>query len=81
MDYVTLLYNPIYETFGVPAELTPNLYDNAGVASPIIYRCGASSTGTAFTGQLHGLRVTKGVDRYPDNFSPPTIGMFPAYAA
>ena len=36
MDYAALLYNPIYETFGVPAELTSNRQDAAGVAVTVI---------------------------------------------
>ncbi len=62
-------------------DLTENLYDISLITSPILHWTGGIQTGTAFTGQLHGYRVTKGVDRYGvDNFSPPTMDVFPAYA-
>jgi hypothetical protein len=34
MDYAALLYDPIYETFGVPAMLTPNRQGNGRIAVP-----------------------------------------------
>jgi hypothetical protein len=66
-----------------------NLFDNSAIASPIFYWTGASGTGSAFTGQMHGLRITKGVDRYHDTDGFVTeiqtqvlpVGTFPAYAA
>ena len=38
MDYAALLYAPIYETFGVPAELTPSRLGAASVAVTVIER-------------------------------------------
>jgi hypothetical protein len=38
MDYAALLYDPIYETFGVPAELTPSRLGAAGVNVTVIER-------------------------------------------
>ena len=38
MDYATLLYDPIYETFGVSATLTPNRPNAAPIAVSVIER-------------------------------------------
>ena len=45
MDYVTLLYDPIYMTFGKSATLTPNRPDGAPVAIIVIER--TTSTGAS----------------------------------
>lgn len=38
MDYATLLYGPIYATFGLPATLTPNRPEATGIAVTVIGR-------------------------------------------
>ena len=48
MDYAALLYDPIYETFGVPAVLTANRPDAAGVTVTVIERTTATDASEEF---------------------------------
>ncbi|HET7412125.1 MAG TPA: hypothetical protein VFJ18_05625 [Pararhizobium sp.] len=48
MDYATLLYDPIYTTFGVPAILTPTRPDAVGFAVVAIERTSAIDAAEEF---------------------------------
>ena len=48
MEFADLLYDPIYETFGVPAQLTPNRQGAAGVTITVIERTTATDASEAF---------------------------------
>ena len=48
MDYVTLLYEPIYEIFGASRELTPNRQGAAGVAVTVIERTATTDASEEF---------------------------------
>jgi hypothetical protein len=48
MDYATLLYDPIYRTFGIPAVLTPNRADTAPVAIAVIERTRSTDASDEF---------------------------------
>ena len=54
MDYATLLYDPIYEIFGVPATLTPNRPGAAGVVATLIERTTSADASGEF--ELDTLR-------------------------
>ncbi len=54
MDYATILYDPIYATFGVEAVLTPNRPDAAPVAVTVIERTQAVDASDEF--ELDTLR-------------------------
>ena len=54
MDYAALLYDPIYETFGVPAELTPNRPDATRIAVTVIERTTSTDASEEF--DLNTLR-------------------------
>ncbi len=48
MDYAALVHDPIYETFGVPAELTPSRLGAAGVTVTVIERTTATDASEEF---------------------------------
>lgn len=48
MDYVTLLYEPIYDTFGFPASLTPNRPDAEPIAITVIERTRSTDASEEF---------------------------------
>ena len=48
MDYAALLYDPIYEAFGVPAEMTPNRHGAAGVTVTVIERTAVTDASEEF---------------------------------
>jgi hypothetical protein len=48
MDHAALLYDPIYETFGVPATLTPNRPDATGIAVTVIERTTSTDASEEF---------------------------------
>jgi hypothetical protein len=54
MDYAALLYDPSYETFGVPAVLTPNRPDATSVAITVIERTTSTDASEEF--DLHTVR-------------------------
>ena len=54
MDYAALLYDPIYQTFGVPAVLTPNRSDATGIAVTVIERTTSTDASEEF--DLHTVR-------------------------
>ncbi len=55
MNYAALLYGPIYETFAVPAQLTPNRLGAASVAVTVIERTTATDASEEF--ELGTLRA------------------------
>ena len=54
MDYAAFLYDPIYQTFGVPAVLTPNRPDATSIAVTVIERTTSTDASEEF--DLNTLR-------------------------
>ncbi len=54
MEYAALLYDPIYETFGVPATLTPDRPDATSIAVTVIERTTSTDASEEF--ELDTLR-------------------------
>lgn len=48
MDYAALLYDPVYETFGISASLAPNRPDAASVAITVIERTRSTDASEEF---------------------------------
>ncbi len=61
MDISTLLYDPLYAAFGVPATLTPGRWFTAGVAVTVIP--GAVSTDVSDQFELGTVRPSAAVRR------------------
>ena len=48
MDYSSILYDPIYAAFGVPATLTPNRQDAVGFVISVIERTATTDASEEF---------------------------------